>query len=314
MKKFTLLTLLALLFASSVDAASWRGAGASLQPVYQLFAILKSGLKTGYLSTTHPSFRLEGDNVRLTTDQQSIDIPLADFDYFTLEEVPVVQPTAVDLPDELKVSLGHSEQLACVLTPSDAAYSLTWTSSNAEVAEVSPTGVVTAKQVGTATVTVQTSNGLQASCKVVVPEVQWRLYVWLNDGTYGAFDLEKHPEISLNGDRLVVDAEATQLEYAVADVARITMADAAVFDPQDGLVVPVQAVAAADNAPRFRAWQLSLTNLPAGSRVRIYNGAGMLLHQAVADDRGQLSLSATRFGKGLLIVKTETSTFKILQQ
>ena len=165
-----------------------------------------------------------------------------------------------------------------------------------------------------ATVTVQTSNGLQASCKVVVPEVQWRLYVWLNDGTYGAFDLEKHPEISLNGDRLVVDAEATQLEYAVDDVARITMADAAVFDPQDGLVVPVQAVAAADNAPRFRAGQLSLSNLPAGSRVRIYNGAGMLLHQAVADDRGQLSLSATRFGKGLLIVKTETSTFKILQQ
>lgn len=314
MKKFTLLSLLALLFASSVDAASWGGAGASPQPVYQLFAILKSGLKTGYLSTTHPSFRLEGDNVRLTTDQQSIDIPLADFDYFTLEEVPVVQPTAVDLPDEQKISLGSSVPIAYVLTPDDAVTSLTWFNSNDAVVDISPEGIATAKQVGTATVTVQTSNGLRATGQVIVPEPQWQLFVKLKDDTYNAFDLSEHPEMALDGEKLVLNAGTTRVEYSIADVLEITMNDAAVVTPQGELVVSVQALAQADGTPRFRAGQVSFSNLPAGAHVRVYNGAGMLLHQAVADDRGQLSLSAARFGKGLLIVKTETSTFKILQQ
>ncbi|WRK53097.1 Ig-like domain-containing protein [Coprobacillaceae bacterium CR2/5/TPMF4] len=58
---------------------------------------------------------------------------------------------------------------------------LTWTTSNKEVAEVDSNGKVTGKSEGTATITVKTSNGLTASCKVTVtkqiPSINYQAHV-----------------------------------------------------------------------------------------------------------------------------------------
>ena len=68
----------------------------------------------------------------------------------------------------MSLEKGKTFTLTKTLTPSNAYDSVTWTSSNSNVASVSSSGVVTAKGVGTATVTVKTYNGKTASCTVTV--------------------------------------------------------------------------------------------------------------------------------------------------
>ena len=62
-------------------------------PLYQLCLWTKNGLKTGYLSTDHPRFTLDGDHLHVTTDKVTFDIAIDEFDRFTLEQV---------LPDDPK--------------------------------------------------------------------------------------------------------------------------------------------------------------------------------------------------------------------
>lgn len=64
------------------------------------------------------------------------------------------------------LEVGKSKTLAATVSPESA--KVTWYSSNNKVATVSSTGKVTAKKAGTATITVKTSNGLKAKCKVTV--------------------------------------------------------------------------------------------------------------------------------------------------
>ena len=66
-----------------------------------------------------------------------------------------------------------TQKLTATITPSTVANkTLSWSSSNTSVARVSPTGVVTPVGIGTATITVKTTDGsnLSKTCKVTVNE------------------------------------------------------------------------------------------------------------------------------------------------
>ena len=70
------------------------------------------------------------------------------------------------------IEKGKSETLTATVTPSNATNkSVTWSSSNTNVATVS-NGVVTAKSAGTSTITVKTADGSKtATCTITVPEI-----------------------------------------------------------------------------------------------------------------------------------------------
>ena len=69
---------------------------------------------------------------------------------------------------------GMTVSLKAAVSPSDAENkNVTWTSSNTSVATVSSTGVITAKSVGTATITVTTEDGSKkATCEVTVTPIR----------------------------------------------------------------------------------------------------------------------------------------------
>ena len=69
---------------------------------------------------------------------------------------------------------GSTSTLTATVSPSNAENkNVTWTSSNTSVATVSSTGVVTAKSVGTATITVTTEDGSKkATCEVTVTPIR----------------------------------------------------------------------------------------------------------------------------------------------
>jgi uncharacterized protein YjdB len=70
----------------------------------------------------------------------------------------------------LSLTVGNSEYLYATITPSNATdKSVSWTSSNSTVATVSSSGYVTAKAVGSATITATTTDGAKkATCNVTV--------------------------------------------------------------------------------------------------------------------------------------------------
>ena len=75
--------------------------------------------------------------------------------------------TSIELP------IGDKETLFATVLPSDATnQSVTWSSSNTSVATVSSSGVVTAKAIGSATITVKTNDGGKtATCSVSVIDI-----------------------------------------------------------------------------------------------------------------------------------------------
>ena len=90
-------------------------------------------------------------------------------------QLTVVQPvTGITLSSSsLSLEVGKTQTLTATIQPADATdKSVTWTSSNTTVATVSTSGKVTAKAVGTCTVTcaAQDGSGVKAECKVTVKQ------------------------------------------------------------------------------------------------------------------------------------------------
>jgi len=84
----------------------------------------------------------------------------------TVKNIP---PTGISLsPSSTTLAIGDTKQLNYTLTPFDASSDITWTTSSSSVATVSSSGYVTAKGVGSARITVTTSNGLSSTCEVTV--------------------------------------------------------------------------------------------------------------------------------------------------
>ena len=83
----------------------------------------------------------------------------------TVKEVSVTKVTL----DKTSVETLGKTKLTATISPANATNkTLTWSTSNKKVATVDKNGVVTPKGYGTATITVKSANGKQASCTVTV--------------------------------------------------------------------------------------------------------------------------------------------------
>lgn len=96
--------------------------------------------------------------------------------WLNLEEFKYKQDIDVEAIEldktEVDLVIGNTATLKAKITPSDATNkSVTWTSSDDKVAEVN-NGTVTAKGIGSATITAKTVNGKTASCTVNVKSVE----------------------------------------------------------------------------------------------------------------------------------------------
>ena len=96
-----------------------------------------------------------------------------------------VSPTSVTLEE------GQTQQLTASITPDNASNkTVSWSSNNTNIATVSSTGLVTAKTVGTVTITAKTNDGsgVSGTCNVTVtnPTIEKTLkegkYVYYEDG------------------------------------------------------------------------------------------------------------------------------------
>ena len=95
-------------------------------------------------------------------------------DWYSLSGATVIQPTSVSLDrQQLSLTEGAAATLQATVLPENASNrTVTWSSSDASVAAVDSSGVLTAKKAGSAVITAATVNGLTATCQVTVTAAQ----------------------------------------------------------------------------------------------------------------------------------------------
>lgn len=85
-----------------------------------------------------------------------------------VEVVP--EPESVSLPSDIVVWTGYSVIISPELTPSNSITTYKWKSESPSIATVDAKGNLKALQPGIATITVTTSNGKMASCKIKIED------------------------------------------------------------------------------------------------------------------------------------------------
>lgn len=93
-------------------------------------------------------------------------------DYYSLSTAEVIYPQSVTLDKSaLVLTEGESAVLNAEIMPQNASNrTVSWSISDTDVAQISASGKVTAKKAGNAVITVQTVNGIKASCDITVNE------------------------------------------------------------------------------------------------------------------------------------------------
>lgn len=130
-----------------------------------------SGIMFFFAVTASADITMGSHNIKFSEMEitKDINVPINPSDF---EIAAKVLPTAVILNmSEISIMEGNSATLTAKLLPGEVAAGadVTWTSSDENVSTVS-NGVVTAVVVGEAVITVTTSNGKTATCKVMVTE------------------------------------------------------------------------------------------------------------------------------------------------
>lgn len=86
---------------------------------------------------------------------------------------PIAVTNVTVEPSTLTLDIGNTYTLTSTVSPSNALNkTLTWSSSNTSVAIVNSSGKITAKAVGTATITATSNNGISDACDVTVRQRQ----------------------------------------------------------------------------------------------------------------------------------------------
>lgn len=81
--------------------------------------------------------------------------------------------------DTIDVTIGQTYSLSAIILPENSDESITWQSTNEEIATVDSNGNITAVSIGDATIVVSSKSGVSSSCKVSV--VDKPAYDKLND-------------------------------------------------------------------------------------------------------------------------------------
>ena len=121
------------------------------------------GSKNNYLM-------VDGKEILADRKGNYLAVKLGSGEHTVTEVAPMTAPNEITLSHStLSLKIGAAQKLVATITPSNVVdKTVTWSSSNANIAVVNESGQVTAKSAGTATITAETWNGKTATCTVTV--------------------------------------------------------------------------------------------------------------------------------------------------
>ena len=117
----------------------------------------------------------------------------------------------------LSLYVGNSKNIKATTKPSNAKTKITWSTSNSKVATVTSAGKITAVKAGTATITVKTTNGKTAQCKVTVKAKASNLMnipkIYQTDSKYARYRFPVHTGSTMSGNGCGIVSTTMVLRY-----------------------------------------------------------------------------------------------------
>ena len=149
-------------------------------------------------------------------------------------KVKVVNPlVSISIKDSTSIQYGQTEKLVVTYNPEDTTddKTINWESSDKNIAEISADGTITAKNVGTATITAKTTTGKTANCVVTVLPVELNSISIKEQNVVINKKENKNLTVTYNPENTTDDKTVT---WKVADTNIVTI-------DETGKIIPVNA-------------------------------------------------------------------------
>ena len=263
----------------------------------------------------HPKVSYADGKLLLETRSRRIEMDTAQVHKMTLENQTVDRmPQQILMDSELELPIKTTKQLVATLLPKDydIETQLRWKSQSPDVVSVSSTGLVKAVAPGEAEVSVTASNGCSAICHVSVPEPSYHLFLWLKDGRYDSYQFSDKPQITYSDGKLVVNTKVGEYSYVQEQVHKITLSDSST--PIVSGIASNSVISSKSQMSRPSADEIRMQGMLPGEKVYVYNVNGILSKVFTASAQGNISITLLQFAPGIYILKSKTTTYKIIKK
>ena len=149
--------------SSTSHTQSYKFKSSSITSHYTYYDYVLTPMKTGnYTFSQH---------VKYFTPVNWTESNYSTADVIITYVISVIQLTSIGIPGSQTLSLGDTYTFSPILAPSGVTTTLTWQSSNPQVATIDNNGTLTTLGLGTTTITCTGSNGVSATCEITVNPV-----------------------------------------------------------------------------------------------------------------------------------------------
>lgn len=214
-------------------------------------------------------------------------------------------PTSLVLPDHITFFEGRTIQMPLQIYPSDAYAQIAWNSSDETVAKVNDRGQVSLLKSGTAVIQATAQNGVSASCLLTVKFPTNYLLLWLKDGRQEQYRLQTHPRVTYADGQLWVHSSEVSIGYPAEEVRKYTLGGDVAQRVPTG-IGEVEALQPND-------W-CQMAKARPGSKILVYDVNGHLLTTGIVAQDGTFQYSLDAYPAGIYLIKTETTTIKIIKR
>ena len=132
--------------------------------------------------------------------------------------------------------------------------------------------------------------------------------VWLNNGQRIDILLSENPTVKFTEGVLRFEAPGTAIEYSASEVKEFTLETM----PSSG----IKSLSADDKDLAVSQSEdvLSISGVEPYANLQLYSAGGVLISTHAVDGNGTLNIPLNRLGHGVYILKTTSTTFKIMKR
>lgn len=284
-------------------------------PVYIFTAWMRSQDAVTVGLEEHPKVSYADGMLLIETRNRRIEVDTARVYKFTLEDRTTDRmPQQIVMDNELLLPFKGKKQLVAKLLPEDydIETQLAWKSNAPDVVSVSSEGLVSAVVPGDAEISVTASNGCMAVCRVSVPEPSYHLFLWLKDGRYDAYAFTDKPRITYADGDMIIDSEIGTYSYPHEHVHKITFSDNGT--PIITEILPIATQPVRSEIDWLAHDEVRMLGMQPGERLWIYSVSGRLVQVLEASEQGVACVHLAQFAPDAYILKTKTTTYKIIKK
>lgn len=209
--------------------------------------------------------------------------------------------TKLSLPSNVSMYKGQTKDLQLKLIPADAYAVISWRSSDTSVLSVSSNGTILSLRPGTAIVTATAQNGVSAQCTVDILPPDAYIAVWQQNGEVAKYRLSTSPRVKYIDYELWIISDEVEIGYHTNDVRKFTLG--LDFNEDPTCIDRIES-----ENPFF------LQQARPGSPLLVFDSNGRLLETGKVGANGTASYSLDAYPSGVYIIKTESTTIKILKR